>query len=133
MSAVFFSEPVLTEIDYVRLSALNRRQPSAELASVLDEAEVVPNRMIPGTVATMYSRLWVRDNFSGIERMVILCYPQDANLDNGYLSVLSPVGAKLLGRSAGHTVTWTGPDAVERSMTIDSVMFQPESGEDLKA
>lgn len=132
MSTVSFSEPVLTEIDYVRLSALNRNQASAELTAVLDEAEIVPARAMPVNVATMYSRLWIRDNFSGIERMVTLCYPQDANPEEGFISVLSPAGAKLLGRSTGQTVVWAGPDGVERSMTIDAVMFQPESGDDQK-
>ncbi len=133
MSTVFFSEPVLTELDYVRLSTLVRHHPSADLSAVLDEAEVVPTRLVPDSVATMYSRLQVREQPDGTTRMLTICYPQDADPERGYVSVASPLGARLLGRSAGHLVRWTGPDAKERSVIIDGLLFQPESSGDLQA
>jgi len=127
MSTAFFSEPVLTELDYVRLSALVRQHPSADLTAPLDEAEVVPTRLVPHTVATMYSRLRVRDDITGLVRVLTICYPQDTDPDRGYVSVASPVGARLLGRSAGSAIAWTGPDGRARSMRVEELLFQPES------
>lgn len=47
---------------------------------------------------------------SGIERDVRLVWPHEADLDAGHISVLSPIGAALLGLAPDQEIEWPLPD-----------------------
>lgn len=122
--------PTLTELDHVRLRALMRRAgvPPA-VHDLIDAADLVPSRAVRPDVVTMYSRLRLRDADGG-QRMLAVCWPPDAEPEAGYVSVLSPLGAALLGRSVGERVRWPTPDGRWHEAEIAAVLFQPEASGD---
>lgn len=131
-------ERTLTELDHVRLSGLLRRGPrglgaSAQrdlLAPVLDACAIVPSRQVPADVVTMYSQVELRDARSGRAQTLTLCYPGDAAPAAGLVSVLSPVGASLLGLTVGSIARWATPAGEQRQAEVVAIRFQPEAGGD---
>ncbi len=97
------------------------------LEEELGRAVTVPSDQIPANVVTMNSKVRFRDEVSGEESEVTLVYPQDANADEGKVSVLAPVGSALLGLSAGQTIEWEMPTGKTRKFKIVSVLYQPDA------
>lgn len=123
----------LTELDHVRLAALLRRQPgagAAALADCLDAADLVPSREIAPDVVTMVSQLLLADPADGSRRKLTLCYPDDADPEQGFISVLSPLGSALLGLRVGDVARWRTPAGDERALEIVALLFQPEASGD---
>ena len=129
-------ERVLTELDHVRLATLasrglrGRLPDSPGIDAVLDDAVVVPSRKVAPDIVTMYSQVLLRVVEDGTVRKLTLCYPQDAEPQFGFVSVLSPIGLGLLGRQVGATVRWESPDGTERMAEVDAILFQPEASGD---
>ena len=73
--------------------------------------------MLPGVV-TMGAQVDFWDDTTGQERRVTLVYPDEADLAAGRLSVLSPVGAALIGLSVGQSIEWETPSRGWRSLTV---------------
>ena len=69
-------------------------------------------------VVTMGSLVEFRDDDTGRTRTVNLVYPDQADLADGRLSVLSPVGAALIGLSVGQSIEWQTPSGGWRSLTV---------------
>lgn len=131
-------ERVLTDLDHTRLSKLAAARGSAPLpATVLEplqdlltDAHVVPSREIAKDIVTVYSQVMVRLPGSTGPSQISICYPNDAALDKGFVSVLSPMGLALLGLSAGHTAQWRSPSGQPMSALVEAVVFQPEASGD---
>lgn len=96
------------------------------LAEELDEAEVVDPGEVPADVVTMRSRVRVLDMVSGETHTYTICYPTEANLEAGRLSVLAPVGTALLGYREGDVIEWPVPGGV-RVLKIEKLLHQPEA------
>jgi regulator of nucleoside diphosphate kinase len=135
---MFFSQQparLLTELDHIRISKLLQRPgPSADtLAQVEDlihSAELVSPYKVPANVVTMYSQVLIADGQSGQQRKLTLCYPHDADAAAGFVSVLSPVGAGLLGLKKGSVARWQTPDGSTATAKIIDILFQPEESGD---
>jgi regulator of nucleoside diphosphate kinase len=131
-------ERTLTELDHVRLLNLLRRDrrsdgspaPRLAIEHVLDACAIVPSRQTAPDVVTMYSQVMLRDLQSGQRSKLTLCYPADADPAAGFVSVLSPVGASLLGLKVGSLAHWSTPAGEERAAEILAVLFQPEASGD---
>jgi regulator of nucleoside diphosphate kinase len=68
------------------------------------------------------------DDISGQKRTVILVYPDEANVDAGKISILTPIGAALIGLSAGQSIEFQTPSGGWRSLTVIAVgPFWPAS------
>jgi regulator of nucleoside diphosphate kinase len=80
------------------------------LGEELDRAEVVPDEKMPRNVVTMDSTVVYEDLDSGKVLMVRLTLPEDADMEQGRVSVLAPVGAALLGLKVGDVISWPLPD-----------------------
>ena len=130
MSAISQAELLLTEIDRARLLKLGAELLPAPVLELLAEARVVPSPAIPPRVATMYSQLQVLHEESQQSQKLTLCYPADAEPAEGFISVLSPVGAALLGCSIGARVAWTSPSGEARHLRLQEILFQPEASGD---
>ena len=131
---VLARERVLTELDHVRLATLSLRNSRGRLPegldAVLDDARVVPSQKVASDVVTMYSQVLLHFVNDGVKRKLTLCYPQDAEPQFGFVSVLSPIGLSLLGQQVGATVRWVSPDGSERMAEVDAILFQPEASGD---
>jgi regulator of nucleoside diphosphate kinase len=96
------------------------------LANQLSASALIPASDVGPTIVTMNSTIRVHELDTGKRRTIKLVYPADANPSGDHVSVLSPLGASLLGAAEGDTVewiAWRGP----RRTRIDKVVFQPEA------
>ena len=133
MSLMPSGERILTELDHVRLAGLRRRAQTpagTPLDDLLDSADLVPSREVGPDVVTLYSQVLLADTLTGTRRTLTVCYPADAEPEAGFVSVLSPVGAALLGRRVGSTAAWVTPDGRRHAAEIVAVLFQPEASGD---
>jgi len=69
----------------------------------------------------MDSEVEFRDETTGQVRRVTLVYPNEADVAVGRISVLTPIGAALIGLSVSQTMEWETPGGERRSLTILSV------------
>ncbi|NIX76999.1 nucleoside diphosphate kinase regulator [Microvirga terricola] len=103
---------VLTEDDYARLSRLadaaTERMPEVAdyLATELDRAKIVPSSRIPSKLVTMGTTLTFRDEQTGRTERVTLVFPEEANIAEKRISVMTPIGAALIGLSEGQSISW---------------------------
>jgi regulator of nucleoside diphosphate kinase len=113
----------LTAKDYERISRLARaaatRMP--DLVSVLTEelerAHVLADGLSEQTVC-MGSEVEFRDDTTGKVQTVMIVYPGDADISQARISVLTPVGAALIGLSAEDSITWQTRTGEIRQLTV---------------
>ncbi|PAY16142.1 transcription elongation factor GreAB [Rhodopirellula sp. SM50] len=96
-----------------------------ELAGELQHATIVDAVSVPPDVVTMNSTVKLRDLESDSTETYTLVYPEDANIAEGRLSILAPIGIAIFGDRVGNRVRWAVP-AGKRNMRIDDVIYQPE-------
>lgn len=85
-----------------------------EIEATLADAEILEEERARGAAAEMGSTLLLRNLGSGAEMRYTLVPPSEANPGQGKISVESPVGKALLGRTAGEEVEVTAPSSVLR-------------------
>jgi regulator of nucleoside diphosphate kinase len=112
----------MSAADHARLSELARlagsQFPAADfLAQEVERAEILNTRPLGGLVQ-MGSRVRFRDDVTGQERTLTLAYPEDADISSGRISVLTPVGAALIGLSVGQSIEWETASGGLRSLTV---------------
>ena len=100
-----------------------------ELARELGSAEVVDPKSVPADVVTMNSRVVVKDVENGENSEYTLVFPEQADVAQGRLSVVSPIGTAILGYSKGDTITWQTPGG-PRQIKITDIPYQPEAAGD---
>ena len=100
-----------------------RRHPhsAAMLLAELNRATVCDAADLPDQTVVMNSRIEFVDEKSGARRMVELVYPGDADIAQGRVSILTPIGAGLIGMRAGRSISWPDRDGRERLLRIVSV------------
>ena len=86
------------------------------LAREIDRAQVI-EECRPDLVA-MGSRVTFRDNTTGQTRTVTLVYPEDADVAQNRISVLTSIGAALIGLSTGQSIEWQTLEGQSRSLTV---------------
>ena len=126
----------LTEQDYTRLKHVLAEQTQQSrniereldaLEELLELARVVRADSVPEDVVTMNSRVLFRDVRSDEEGTVTIAYPADADPSSGRISVLSPVGAALIGATEGQEVELPIPHGQTRLIRVQNVLYQPEA------
>ena len=123
---------VLTRADYRELlpfAAVSRQVGDVgdQLAEKFETATIVESTAVSPAVVTMNTELEVRDESSGHVARLILVHPRKANIAAGRISVLTPVGAALLGLAEGASTRVQGPSGEERNLTVLRVLMQPEA------
>ena len=115
---------IMAETEVERLSTLAlQMEPAAPLAAdmllrEIDRAEVRPDADMPGDVVRMRSTVRFEDDAHGVARSVLLVYPKEADIEAGKISVLSLVGAGLIGLAVGQSIQWPDRDGHERALRI---------------
>jgi len=97
------------------------------LREELERAVIVPSAEIPADVVTMNSRVVFRELETGEETEATLVYPSQADVNQRRISILAPVGAALLGLSAGDEIQWPLPSGKKRTYKIISILYQPKA------
>lgn len=115
---------ILSTEDFVSLSALaraamNKMPELAEgLSEELERADIVDNGEQPQQVVCMGCEVEFRDDTTGKSQKVTLVYPAQADISQGKISVLTPVGTALIGLRAGHSITWDTRTGETRRLTV---------------
>lgn len=98
------------------------------LLEEIDRAKVKDSDRVPANVVTMRSTVEFVVQSTGERRTVTLVYPRDADIAKGRLSILTPVGAGLIGLRVGQSISWPTRNGEERLLVIESVK-RPELAE----
>jgi regulator of nucleoside diphosphate kinase len=128
---------VITETDFDRLygliqsrqSRVNYGRLAEGLEQELKSGEVVAPGRVPKGVVTMNSKISVRDLASNERETYTLAYPNEADIDEGRVSVMAPLGRALLGAKAGDEVEFSVPAGLRR-IKIERILYQPEAAGD---
>ena len=88
------------------------------LAGETERAKVVAGESDLRGVVRMGSQVRYCDNKTGDVQEVVLVYPHEADLTLKNISVLTPVGAALIGLSVGQTIEFKTPGYHMRSLTV---------------
>ncbi len=83
-------------------------------------------RLLASDVVTLDSRVVVADLDSGEETTFTIVMPDEANEDEGRISVLAPLAMAALGYRIGQEIVWDAPDRRHRLM-VRRVLHQPEA------
>ena len=97
----------------------------ALLLDELERAATVTAEELPGDVVTMRSRVAFVDRASGERHSVQLVYPGEADMARQRVSILTPIGAALIGMRVGRGIDWPNRQGERRRLTIVEVI-QPE-------
>lgn len=114
---------IISELDYDRLSdlaaAARARSPEVaeELLLELDRASIVSGAVLPPSVVQMGSTVEFRAGH-GEPTRVALVFPGEADVAEGRISIMTPIGAALIGLSAGQSITWTARDGRQHELTV---------------
>lgn len=125
----------LSDYDYARLKALiekQRESPRADpvllarLEARIAAAKVVPPEYVPDTSVSLNSRVRFKNLSNREQSEYTLVFPGEADIEKGKVSILSPIGAALIGASVGDVVECAAPAGVRR-LRIEQILFQPEA------
>lgn len=121
----------ITKNDHKKLiDLLDKKWPNDDddkaLLLELERAEIVEPEKIPGDVITMNSLVSFTDIESKTRLQYMLVFPQDADISQNKISVLSPIGCALLGYRIGDVITLETP-AGERKIKVEQILLQPEA------
>jgi regulator of nucleoside diphosphate kinase len=113
----------VTTVDFDNLRHLSETSaPAAQfMAMEIERARLIEPEAAGSELVTMNARVRFRDDVTGQERTVTLVYPGEADIAEGRLSVLTPVGAALIGLSTGQSIEWRNPAGGARSLTVIAV------------
>ena len=109
---------------FARLSALSSPTsgPMAEICEYLREelerAHVLPADKLRPDIVNFGSKVKFRDEHTGKIQDIVLVYPHDADIARRRVSVLTPVGAALLGLSVNQTISFRARTGERRDLTV---------------
>jgi regulator of nucleoside diphosphate kinase len=122
---------VISESEHARLLALadkaEKRAPDiAEfLSDELSRAEIVRDTEFDPNIVRMGSRVTYLDETTGRTRTVTLVYPDEANIAENRISILTPIGAALIGLSPSQSIEWPQPDGRVGTIKVLEVQNDP--------
>src|SRR6185369_5692744 len=99
-----------------------------ELLSELDRAKIVADTAVPADVVRIGSTVEFKPD-TGAAKTVNLVFPEEADIAEGKVSVLTPIGTALIGLKPGQSITWRARDGRQHELTIVSVRQTDPVGE----
>ncbi|HKX91706.1 MAG TPA: nucleoside diphosphate kinase regulator [Sphingomicrobium sp.] len=95
---------------------------AAMLLEEIERAELHEPATMPDGHVRLNSKVAFVDENTNQLREVRLVLPGDANIAEGRVSILTPMGAALYGLSEGHTIEWPDRQGHRRPIRIVRVM-----------
>ena len=126
---------IVTASDYAELSSLITFTGKVSLRvkwelrlleNELKRARIVAPEEVPPDVITMNTRAELLDLETGERMEFTLVLPADANINDGKISILAPLGTAMLGYRVGDEFDWHVPHGLRRLKVI-KLHFQPEA------
>jgi regulator of nucleoside diphosphate kinase len=96
------------------------------LRSELERAEIVAPDEVPPDVITMNSRAELLDLDTNERMEFTLVFPAQADIEEGKISILAPLGTAMLGYRVGDEFEWAVPHGYRR-LRVTQIEFQPEA------
>lgn len=115
---------IMSEADHEALASLVAATETLDPAVAdyldreLNRARLVPPGKVPADVTAMGRSVTYRDEATGRTRVVTLVYPGEQDASTGRISVLTPVGAALIGMRVGQTIAWADHMGGIRNLTV---------------
>ncbi|PWV86559.1 regulator of nucleoside diphosphate kinase [Phyllobacterium myrsinacearum] len=94
---------------------------SEELLDELDRAKVVADGSIAAKVVQMGSTVTYKASTNDT-KTVKLVFPGEADITQGKVSILTPIGTALIGLSIGQSISWTARNGRSHELTIHDVI-----------
>ena len=99
---------------------------AAMLLEEIERAELYEPGTLPEDAVMIGSEVDFVDDKTHQLRKVKLVLPVDANIAEGRISILTPMGAALYGLRAGNSIDWPDLDGNKRRITIVRVVQRAE-------
>lgn len=118
---------IISSNDHARLTQLANglleRKPelAEELLGELERARVALDGAVPADTVQMGSEVEYHTDDKQ-PRRVALVYPGDADIAQGKVSILTPIGTALLGLSVGQTIDFVSNDGRKHLLTVVAVI-----------
>lgn len=117
--AVFISTADLERlIDLLPESVLPTAPGAALLSEEIARAQICAESDMPARVVRIGSTVRYRDLITGRQRQVQVVMPGDADMDQGRISILSPIGAALIGLPEEQPFSWYDAAGDERRIEV---------------
>lgn len=121
-----FRKPTIyvSESEVERLSNLaesGETRGAALLGDELVRAILLKDGEFPGVFVRLNSHVEFTDLMTGRARRVQIVLPEDADIDHDRLSVVTPVGAALLGLTEGESIAMTTEDGRSHVLRVSRV------------
>ncbi len=101
---------------------------AAMLLDEIERAELHEPETLPGDAVRLESDVSFVDEKTGQLRKVQLVLPVSANIAEGRISILTPMGAALYGLRTGDSIDWPDLDGNARRIRIVRVMQRAPDG-----
>ena len=109
----------LGHIEGLAEGAMHRNPELADrLLDEIGRARVVPAKKMPKNVVSIGSTVTYRDETTGQEKSVTLAFPEDADIAQQKISLMTPIGVALLGLTEGAVFFWDTRDKERRTLTV---------------
>lgn len=124
----------ISKADHARLTALASavaaRSPdiSDELTAELERARIVAADWMSAETVQMGSTVTFKTDTCD-EKTVTLVFPGDADISEGKVSILTPIGTALIGLSVGQSIMWTARDGRRHRLSVLSVSRSVPEGD----
>ena len=135
-----FPEINVTRWDLGRLDHLLGSHSSGRPSRVIEflvrklmAANVVRDADIPPLTVTMGSRVEYHGDDEAAHSIATVVHPNDLDFYDDAISILSPIGAVLLGLSEGQSMTYREPTGGPRTITVRKILYQPEASQRARA
>lgn len=93
----------------------------SRLRGELYNADIVEPDFIPPDIVTMNSQVKLIDQDLNEDEIYTLVYPDEANINDGKLSILTPIGTAIFGCRIGEEVS-----GYASQMLIKEIIYQPQ-------
>lgn len=119
---------VIAHSEHARLVDLASGAPGANstvaeyLLEELNRSFIVPDGACAANVVRMGSRVTYREDSTSRIRRVTLTYPHQADIAHSRVSILTPIGAALIGMSIAQSIDWPAPDGRREELTVLDVV-----------
>ena len=126
-------EIYISEFDKERLEELlegssaisdRKREYLKRLEEELNRAIPMKPADVPRDVVTMNSKIRLKDLDSGKEMIYTLVFPHEADIDEGKISILAPIGTAMIGHRVGDIIKREVPAGLRR-LRVEEILYQP--------
>ena len=121
LPAVYVTEADFEVLTNLAEATADRAPGGRVLADEMARAVIVEPGEAPQAFVRIGSRVRFQDLSNDQVRDVRISLPRDASIDDARISVLSPVGAALIGLTAGEAFHWTDPEGRARGVRVLAV------------